>query len=45
MRSYLEMLNELMEAVESDTTIPKHDKTSIEVLLRTLLKWLWKYSY
>jgi hypothetical protein len=43
MRSYLEILNELMETVESDI-IPKNEKETIKEQIRALLDTLWKYS-
>lgn len=43
MRSYLEILNELMESVETDS-IPKTEKEHIKEKMRELLDLLWKYS-
>ena len=44
MNSYLEILNELMETIETDS-IPKADKKKIINLIYQLRDWLWKYSY
>lgn len=44
MRSYLDILNELMEAVESDV-MPDEDKQRIKEKLQNLLDLLWQYSY
>lgn len=44
MNSYLEILNELMEAIETDS-IPKADKEKIINLIYQLGDLLWKYSY
>lgn len=43
MRSYLEILNELADTVESDA-IPKEDKAKIQKQLQVLFNLLWKYS-
>lgn len=43
MRSYLEILNELKETLDSDI-IPKKEKERINRLLEQLLELLWKYS-
>ena len=43
MRSYLEILNELMETVETDI-IPENEKEIIKEQIRVLLDLLWKYS-
>ena len=43
MRSYLEILNELMETVETDI-IPENEKKIIKEQIRALLGLLWKYS-
>ncbi len=43
MRSYLEILNELMETVETDI-IPENEKEVIKEQIRVLLDLLWKYS-
>lgn len=34
MRSYLEILNELMETLEDDVCMPKSDKVKVNKLLR-----------
>ena len=44
MRSYLDILNELMEAVESDVMLDE-DKQRIKEKLQNLLDLLWQYSY
>lgn len=44
MRSYLEILNELMETIETDS-IPKADEKKIINLIHQLCDLLWKYSY
>lgn len=44
MNSYLEILNELMEAIETDN-IPKADKEKLINLIHQLGDLLWKYSY
>ena len=43
MNSYLEILNELMEAIETDN-IPKADKEKIINLSHQLRDGLWRYS-
>ena len=43
MNSYLEILNELMETIETDS-IPTADKKKIINLIYQLRDWLWKYS-
>lgn len=43
MRSYLEILNELMETVETDI-IPYNEKKTIKKQIRALFDLLWKYS-
>ena len=43
MRSYLEILNELMETVDTDA-IPEADKQTIKKQIRVLFDLLWKYS-
>lgn len=43
MPSYIEMLNELADAVESDA-IPNEDKAEIQKQLQVLFILLWKYS-
>lgn len=43
MRSYLEILNELMETVETDI-IPENEKEIIKAQSQVLLDLLWKYS-
>lgn len=43
MRSYLEILNELMETVETNI-IPENEKEIIKEQIRALLNLLWKYS-
>ena len=42
-RSYLEILNELKETLETDV-IPKEDKNKINNTLQQLFYLLWKYS-
>ena len=44
MRSYLEILNELKETLDTDI-IPKEDKDKIDDALQQLHDLLWKYSY
>lgn len=44
MRSYFEILNELMEAIEADEMMPQAAKDSIKAKVRALLDLLWKYS-
>ena len=44
MCSYLEILNELKETLETDV-IPKDDKQEIDEVLQRLFELLWKYSY
>lgn len=44
MRSYLEILNELMETIESDS-IPEDEKETIKAQIRVVFDLLWKYSY
>ena len=44
MRSYLEILNELQEAIDTDSIIPQ-DKKKIDNLLKQLFDLLWEYSY
>ena len=43
MSSYLEILNELKETIESDT-ISKEDKEEINDVIQQLFALLWKYS-
>lgn len=43
MRSYLEILNELKETLDTDI-IPKADKDKIDDTLQQLFDLLWKYS-
>jgi hypothetical protein len=43
MRSYLDILNELMETIETDI-IPEDEKEIIKEQIRVLLDLLWKYS-
>lgn len=43
MRSYLDILNELMETIETDI-IPENEKEIIKEQIRVLLDLLWKYS-
>ncbi len=43
MRSYVDILNELTDTVESDA-IPKEDKFEIQKQLQVLFNLLWKYS-
>lgn len=42
-KTYLEMLNELCEMIETDN-IPKKDKDKIIVMIKELHEILWKYS-
>lgn len=44
MRSYLEVLNELRETMESDVCMPESDKAKADKLLRQVFDLLWKYS-
>lgn len=44
MRSYLEIMNELAETLENDTTIPKEDKEKIKEKASVLLLLLLIYS-
>ena len=44
MRSYLEVLNELKEMLETDI-ISEEDKAKIEDITQQLFELLWKYSY
>ena len=43
MRSYLEILNELKETLETDN-IPKKDKSIIDDKIQELFDMLWEYS-
>ena len=43
MRSYVDILNELADTVESDA-IPNEDKAEIQKQLQVLFNLLWKYS-
>lgn len=43
MRSYLEILNELKETLETDC-IPENDKKIIDDTLEKLFDLLWNYS-
>lgn len=43
MRSYLEILNELKETVDTDC-IPEDDKKEIDNTLNKLFDLLWNYS-
>ena len=43
MRSYLEIINELMETVATDK-IPEVDKEKINDLIQQLADMIWKYS-
>lgn len=43
MRSYLEIINELMETVATDD-IPEVDKEKINDLIQQLADMIWKYS-
>lgn len=43
MHSYLELLNELREAVSTDA-IPEKDKEKIEAAIQGLFDLLWPYS-
>ena len=43
MESYLEILDKLADAVESDA-IPNEDKFKIQKQLQVLFDLLWKYS-
>lgn len=43
MRSYLEIIEELSQTVESDI-IPDGDKAKIKALITKLFNLLWKYS-
>ena len=43
MRSYLEIVNELTDAIESDN-IDTNDKAKLNKLLDELTNVLWKYS-
>ena len=42
MRSYLEIMNELKETLETDN-IPKEDKSKIDDVFQQLFELLWKY--
>ena len=42
-KTYLEMLNELYEMIETDN-IPKNDKDRIIIMIKGLHEILWKYS-
>jgi hypothetical protein len=44
MRSYLDILTELRETLDSDN-IPEKDKKKIDNLLQKLFEVLYKYSY
>lgn len=44
MRSYFDILNELMEAIESDICMTPGDKTEIVETTNSLFDLLWKYS-
>lgn len=45
MRSYLEILSELMEAIDTDETMPQADKEAIKEQIQALfVDMLWKYS-
>lgn len=43
MRSYLEILDELKQTVDTDA-IPKNDKQKIDKAIQQLFELLWKYS-
>ena len=45
MRSYLEILSELKETLDSDTTIPSDDREIMNELMLKLFDILWNYSY
>lgn len=44
MRSYLEIIKELQETVNTDT-IPYDDKVKIDKKIQELMDMLWVYSY
>jgi hypothetical protein len=44
MRSYLEIIEELIETVNADVCIPTKDKKVIHDTIKLLLNLLWKYS-
>jgi hypothetical protein len=43
-RSYLEIIEELTETVNTDSCIPAKDKEAIHASIELLLNLLWKYS-
>ena len=43
MRSYLEILNEIKETIDTDI-IPSEDKEKINKAVENLFNLLWKYS-
>lgn len=43
-KTYLDMLNELHDALNNDTAIPLKDKGQIMGALQNLFELLWQYS-
>ena len=44
MKSYFEILNELMNTIETDATIPESERTEIVETVNSLFDLLWPYS-